>query len=146
MKHPYIIGLEIGWKDDALNIEGHKLLTRLSEIYEMETQKIESLEMEFVESLPLISKGIGNGELELRKYVEDIEKWFPQKGSECAQYLGRRALDVGLTKQGWKDAYEWMISIGLGIDFANGAWMEGNEPQEIELPSFFDDIVSLLGL
>ena len=43
MKHPYITGLEIGWKDDALNIEGHKLLTRLSEIYEMETQKIESL-------------------------------------------------------------------------------------------------------
>jgi len=146
MKHPYITGLEIGWKDDALNIEGHKLLTRLSEIYEMETQKIESLEMEYIESLPLISKGIGNGESELRKYVEDLEKWFPQKGAACAQYLGRRALDVGMTKQGWKVAYEWMLSIGLGIDFANGAWMEGSEPKEIEFPSFFDDIVSLLGL
>ena len=42
--------------------------------------------------------------------------------------------------------YSWMDSIGLGTSFAMGAWMEGDEPQEIEIPAFFDDVVSALGV
>ena len=56
------------------------------------------------------------------------------------------ALDVGMTKNGWRSVYSWMDSIGLGTSFAMGAWMEGDEPQEIEIPAFFDDVVSALGV
>jgi len=146
MKHPYSTALEIGWKDDALNVEGHGLLTRLCSIFGLKSQERERLEMEYVDTLPLISQGIGNGVSELRIYVENLEDWFPTSGEKCAQYLGRRALDVGMTKRGWKDVFTWMDSIGLGTSFAMGAWMQGQEPEEIEIPSFFDDVVSILGL
>ena len=56
------------------------------------------------------------------------------------------ALDVGMTKNGWKSVYSWMDSIGLGTSFAMGAWMEGVEPQEVEIPAFFDHVVSALGV
>ena len=73
MKHPYTVGLELGWKDDALNEEGFSLLTRLSKIFGMEAQERENLEMTYMESLPLISQGIGEGSVELKNYVENLE-------------------------------------------------------------------------
>ena len=146
MKHPYTIGLEYGWGDDALNVEGYHLLSRLSNMLHLSSEEIEDLEMEFTESLPAISQGVGAGKTALKAYVRDLENWFPSQGDRCAQYLGRMALDVGMTKNGWKSVYSWMDSIGLGTSFAMGAWMEGDEPQEIEIPAFFDDVVSALGV
>ena len=146
MKHPYTIGLEYGWGDDALNVEGYHLLSRLSNMLHLSSEEIEDLEMEFTESLPAISQGVGAGKTALKAYVRDLENWFPSQGERCAQYLGRMALDVGMTKNGWKSVYSWMNSIGLGTSFAMGAWMEGDEPQEIEIPAFFDDVVSALGV
>ncbi len=146
MKHPYTIGLEYGWADDALNVEGHVLLTRLSEMFDLDAKKREELEMMYMESLPLISQGIGEGVTELKAYVQELEGWFSDQGEECARYLGRKALDVGMTKMGWNDVYSWMDSIGLGDSFAKGAWMEGEEPGDIEIPAFFDSVVSKLGL
>ena len=146
MKHPYTIGLEYGWGDDALNVEGYHLLSRLSNMLHLSSEEIEDLEMEFTESLPAISQGVGAGKTALKAYVRDLENWFPSQGDRCAQYLGRMALDVGMTKNGWRSVYSWMDSIGLGTSFAMGAWMEGDEPQEIEIPAFFDDVVSALGV
>ena len=146
MKHPYTIGLEYGWGDDALNVEGYHLLSRLSNMLHLSSEEIEDLEMEFTESLPAISQGVGAGKTALKAYVRDLENWFPSQGERCAQYLGRMALDVGMTKNGWKSVYSWMNSIGLGTSFAMGAWMDGDEPQEIEIPAFFDDVVSALGV
>ena len=146
MIHPYTLGLKLGWKDDALNEEGFTLLTRLTKIFNMKSQEREILEMSYMESLPLISQGIGSGVDELRSYVEGLEQWFPEDGGKCAQLLGRRALDVGMTKNGWKDVYAWMESIGIGTSFAMGAWMQGDEPEDIEIPSFFDEIVTILGI
>ena len=146
MKHPYTIGLEYGWGDDALNVEGYHLLSRLSNMLHLSSEEREDLEMEFTESLPAISQGVGAGKTALKAYVRDLENWFPSQGDRCAQYLGRMALDVGMTKNGWRSVYSWMDSIGLGTSFAMGAWMEGDEPQEIEIPAFFDDVVSALGV
>ena len=146
MKHPYTIGLEYGWGDDALNVEGYHLLSRLSNMLHLSSEEREDLEMEFTESLPAISQGVGAGKTALKAYVRDLENWFPSQGDRCAQYLGRMALDVGMTKNGWKSVYSWMDSIGLGTSFAMCAWMEGDEPQEIEIPAFFDDVVSALGV
>ena len=146
MKHPYTIGLEYGWGDDALNVEGYHLLSRLSNMLHLSSEEREDLEMEFTESLPAISQGVGAGKTALKAYVRDLENWFPSQGDKCAQYLGRMALDVGMTKNGWRSVYSWMDSIGLGTSFAMGAWMEGDEPQEIEIPAFFDDVVSALGV
>jgi len=146
MKHPYTIGLEYGWGDDALNVEGHHLLSRLSNMFHLSSKEREEMEMEFTESLPAISQGVGAGKTALKAYVRDLENWFPSQGERCAQYLGRMALDVGMTKNGWRSVYSWMDSIGLGTSFAMGAWMEGDEPQEIEIPAFFDDVVSALGV
>ena len=146
MKHPYTIGLEYGWGDDALNVEGYHLLSRLSNMLHLSSEEREDLEMEFTESLPAISQGVGAGKTALKAYVRDLENWFPSQGERCAQYLGRMALDVGMTKNGWKSVYSWMNSIGLGTSFAMGAWMEGDEPQEIEIPAFFDGVVSALGV
>ena len=146
MKHPYTIGLEYGWGDDALNVEGYHLLSELSKIFELSSKEREDIEMKFTETLPAISQGVGAGKTALKAYVRDLENWFPSQGEKCAQFLGRRALDVGMTKNGWKSVYSWMNSIGLGTSFAMGAWMEGEEPQEIEIPVFFDDVVSVLGV
>jgi len=146
MKHPYTLGLELGWKDDALNEDGFSLLTRLTAIFQMDSQDRESLEMLYMESLPLISQGIGEGSVELKSYVENLEDWFPRIGEDCARYIGRKALDVGMTKRGWKEVYSWMRSIGLGNGFATGAWMQGEEPIKIEIPAFFDEVISALGI
>tara|TARA_B100001113_G_C21107508_1_gene621588 strand:+ start:890 stop:1330 length:441 start_codon:yes stop_codon:yes gene_type:complete len=146
MKHPYIIGLEYGWGDDALNTEGHGLLSRLSDMFSLTAETREIMEMDFVETLPLISQGVGAGTIPLRAYVNDLEKWFPNQSHHCARYLGRIALDVGMTKHGWKNAFAWMESIGLGTSFAMGAWMQGEEPEKVEIPRFFDDIVAILGV
>ena len=146
MKLPYTIGLEYGWGDDALNVEGHHLLSRLSNMFHLSSKEREEMEMEFTESLPAISQGVGAGKTALKAYVRDLENWFPSQGERCAQYLGRMALDVGMTKNGWRSVYSWMDSIGLGTSFAMGAWMEGDEPQEIEITAFFDDVVSALGV
>ena len=148
MKHPYTVGLELGWKDDALNEEGFSLLTRLSKIFGMEAQERENLEMTYMESLPLISQGIGEGSVELKNYVENLEEWWYHEkfsAENCAHFIGRKALDVGMTKKGWVSASSWMKNVGLGEHFARGAWMQGNEPIEIdEIPTFFDDVVSML--
>ena len=56
------------------------------------------------------------------------------------------ALDVGMTKNGWKSVFAWMESIDLGTSFAMGAWMQGDEPEDIDIPSFFDEIVKKLGI
>jgi len=146
MKHPYTIGLELGWDDDALNVEGHSLLTRLSEILSMQAEEREDLDMAYMESLPLVSQGIGEGVTGLKSYVEELEEWFSDQGEVCARYLGRKALDVGMTKKGWKEVYSWMNSIGLGDSFARGAWMDGENPIDIEIPAFFDSVVSILGM
>ena len=146
MKHPYTIGLEYGWGDDALNVEGHHLLSNLSKIFHLSPKQREQIEIEFTETLPAISQGVGAGKTALKAYVTDLEKWFPTRGTECAQYLGRMALDVGMTKNGWRSVYSWMDSIGLGTSFAMGAWMEGDEPKDVEIPAFFDDVVSTLGI
>ena len=97
MKHPYTIGLEYGWGDDALNVEGHHLLSRLSNMFHLSSKEREEMEMEFTESLPAISQGVGAGKTALKAYVRDLENWFPSQGERCAQYLGRVALDVGMT-------------------------------------------------
>ena len=148
MKHPYTVGLELGWKDDALNEEGFALLTRLSKIFRIGSQERENLEMSYMESLPLISQGIGEGSVELKSYVENLEEWwYDEKFSaeNYAHYIGRKALDVGMTKKGWVSASSWMKNIGLGENFAKGAWMQGNEPREFdEIPTFFDDVISIL--
>ena len=47
MKHPYTIGLEYGWGDDALNVEGHHLLSRLSNMFHLSSKEREEMEMEF---------------------------------------------------------------------------------------------------
>ena len=146
MKHPYTIGLEYGWGDDALNVEGHHLLSKLSEMFQLSSEERENMEMEFTQTLPAISQGVGAGKTALKAYVTELEKWFPEDGSKCAQLLGRRALNVGMTKKGWKDVYAWMESIGIGTSFAMGAWMQGDEPEDIEIPSFFDEIVTKLGI
>ena len=146
MKHPYTSGLEYGWGDDALNVEGHHLLSKLSKIFHLSPKQREEIESEFTEALPAISQGVGAGKTALKAYVTDLENWVPSQANKCAQYLGRLALDVGMTKNGWKNVYSWMNSIGLGTGFAMGAWMEGDEPKEVEIPAFFDDIVSILGI
>jgi hypothetical protein len=51
-----------------------------------------------------------------------------------------------MTKKGWKEVYSWMNSIGLGDSFARGAWMDGENPIDIEIPAFFDSVVSILGM
>lgn len=146
MKHPYTIGLEYGWGDDALNIEGHHLLSRLSKMFNLSSKERENIEMEFTETLPAISQGVGAGKTALKAYVEELENWFPSQGDRCAQHLGRMALNVGMTKNGWKSVFAWMESIGLGTSFAMGAWMQGDEPEDIDIPSFFDEIVTKLGI
>ena len=148
MKHPYTVGLELGWKDNALNEEGFSLLTRLSKIFGMGAQERENLEMSYMESLPLISQGIGEGSVERKNYVENIEEWWDHEkfsAENCARYIGRNPLDVGLSKKGWISASSWMENVGLGEHFAKGAWMQGNEPIEFdEIPKFFDDVISML--
>ncbi len=150
MKHPYTIGLELAWKDDALNEEGFSLLTRLCKIFGIGAQERESLEMSYMESLPLVSQGIGEGSVELKSYVENLEEWwYDEKFSaeNYARYIGRRALDVGMTKKGWVAAFLWMKNVGLEDNFAKGAWMQGSEPSELnKIPTFFDDVISILGM
>jgi hypothetical protein len=146
MVHPYSIGLRYGWSDDALNEDGHKLLNRLANLLGVEHHTRESLEMEHVETMPLISQGVGAGVSALRSYVQELETWFPEKAEQHARRLGRSALDVGLTRSGWKDVYKWMDLIGLGQAFAEGCWMEGDGPPEDDLPDFFDHPKKLLGL
>lgn len=146
MVHPYSIGLGYGWADDALNEEGHNLLNRLANLLGVGYQIRESLEMEHMETMPLISQGIGAGVSTLRSYVHDLESWFPEEGEEHARRLGRSALDVGLTRSGWKEAYAWMEAVGLGHAFAEGAWIEKEVAREADLPEFFNHPKKLLSL
>ena len=146
MVHPYSIGLSYGWSDDALNEEGHNLLNRLANLLGVGHQTREVLEMEHVETMPLISQGVGAGVSALRSYVQELESWFTEKSEEHVRWLGRSALDVGLTREGWKETYAWMKAIGLERAFAEGAWMEGDSPPESELPDFFDYPKKLLNL
>tara|TARA_B100001113_G_scaffold92077_1_gene73726 strand:+ start:5599 stop:6039 length:441 start_codon:yes stop_codon:yes gene_type:complete len=146
MVHPYSIGLDYGWADDALNEEGHNLLNRLANLLKIEVSRRENLEMEHMETMPAISQGIGAGVSALRSYIQDLESWFPDEGEQHARGLGRSALDVGLTRSGWKEAYAWMESVGLGRAFAEGAWMEKEEALDCDLPEFFNHPKKILGL
>ena len=146
MVHPYSIGLSYGWSDDALNEEGHNLLNRLAGLLGIEYHTRESLEMEHVETMPLISQGVGAGVSALRAYVHELESWFSEEGEKFAQCLGRSALDVGLTRTGWKETFAWMESVGLGRAFAEGAWIETEVSEVNDLPEFFNHPKKLLGL
>ena len=110
---PYSIGLSYGWSDDALNEEGHNLLNRLANLLGVGHQTREIL---------------GNGTC--GNYAFDFSRsrcWrlctpiicsrtrilvYREEEETLMRWLGRSALDVGLTREGWKETYAWMKVIG----------------------------------
>ena len=98
--------------------------------------------MEHVETMPLISKESVPG-CRLRTMMS----WNPGfRKKEVARCLGCSALDVGLTRTGWKETFAWMESVGLGRAFAEGAWIETEVSEVNDLPEFFNHPKKLLGL
>ena len=65
---------------------------------------------------------------------------------QSARSMGRAALDVGLSKSAWRDAFTFAKGLDLGEELANGVWLEEEAEPLNGWPAALDPLAIILGL
>ena len=142
---PFEHGLALAWSDGALSREGAVMLEELQKKLKL-TDEMRAIQEEAW--LSDISKNdrrsFGDGDQILREWLDTLNDY--QSMSAAAKSMGKSALEVGLSKNAWKEAYAFADGLGLGDDLAVGAWLEEQVEPIKEWPAALDPLAIILGL
>ena len=89
-------------------------------------------------------RSFGDGDQILREWLEGLND--RENLASSARSMGRAALDVGLSKSAWTNAYQFANGLGLGEELASGVWLEKEADKLEGWPAALDPLAIILGL
>ena len=120
---PFEHGLALAWSDGALSRDGAIMLENLQEQLGItDSERAEQEQSWMVEISKTERRSFGDGDQILREWLEGLND--RDSLAPAARSMGRAALDVGLSKKGWKEAFQFASGLGLGEELAAGVWLE----------------------
>jgi len=142
---PFEHGLALAWSDGALSRDGAIMLETLQKQLGLSDKERAVQEQSWLSEISKNQRrSFGDGDQILREWLEGLDDRANLAAS--ARDMGRAALDVGLSKTAWTDAYQFADGLGLGDDLASGVWLE-EEAMPLEgWPAALDPLAIILGL
>jgi len=142
---PFEHGLALAWSDGALSRHGAMMLEELQQKLNL-SDELRAIQEEAW--LTDISKNdrrsFGDGDQILREWLDTLSDYDSM--ATAVKAMGRSALDVGLSKNAWQEAYSFANGLGLGDDLAKGVWLEEEVESIKEWPPALDPLAIILGL
>jgi len=142
---PFEHGLALAWSDGALSREGAKMLEELQKKLKMSDDERSIQEEAWLNEISKNDRrSFGDGDQILREWLDTLSDY--ESMASAIKSMGRSALNVGLSKQGWIEAYSFAEGLGLGNDLATGVWLEEEVEPIKEWPPALDPLAIILGL
>lgn len=142
---PFEHGLALAWSDGALSRDGAIMLETLQKqlgLSDSERAKQEQLWLADISKNE--RRSFGDGDQILREWLEGLND--RQSLEPVTRSMGRAALDVGLSKSAWSEAFRFADGLGLGEELANGIWLEEEAEPLDGWPPALDPLAIILGL
>ena len=142
---PFEHGLALAWSDGALSREGALMLEALQTQLGLSDKERAVQEQEWLNEISKNERrSFGDGDQILREWLEGLSD--KENLGQSARSMGKAALDVGLSKTAWRDAFTFAKGLGLGEELANGVWLEGEAEPLDGWPAALDPLAIILGL
>ena len=142
---PFEHGLALAWSDGALSRDGAIMLETLQQQLGLSDKERAIQEQAWLsEMFKNERRSFGDGDQILREWLEGLND--RENLASSARSMGRAALDVGLSKTGWSDAYRFAEGLGLGEELACGVWLEKEAEPLNGWPAALDPLAIILGL
>ena len=142
---PFEHGLALAWSDGALSRDGAIMLETLQKQLGLSDEERAVQEQAWLSEMSKNQRrSFGDGDQILREWLEGLDDRANLTTS--ARDMGRAALDVGLSKTAWADAYQFADGLGLGEDLASGVWLEKEAEPLDGWPAALDPLAIILGL
>ena len=142
---PFEHGLALAWSDGALSRDGALMLERLQKQLGLSDKERAVQEQAWLAEISRNDRrSFGDGDQILREWLEGLNDG--ENLASSVRSMGRAALDVGLSKTGWSDAYRFAKGLGLGEELANGVWLEQEAEPLNGWPAALDPLAIILGL
>ena len=120
---PFEHGLALAWSDGALSRKGALMLEDLQKQLGLSDKERANQEQEWLSDISKNKRrSFGDGDQILREWLDGLSD--KENLEQSVRSMGRAALDVGLSKTAWKDAFVFSSGLGLGEELANGVWLE----------------------
>ena len=147
---PFSHALSLAWADDRLTANEFRQLDALQAALELSDAARGEIETAYEVALSEGTATLGEDAASLVEWIDAVRALtgvHSDISSGLARRLGATALRAGLTRDGWKHAHIWMVSLGLGTPFAEGAWMVGSlAPPLGAVPLALAPAAAMLGL
>ena len=142
---PFVHGLALAWSDGALSRDGAIMLETLQQQLGLSDSERAAQEQVWLAEISKTSRrSFGDGDQNLREWLEglnDCDSLAP-----TARSMGRAAVNAGISKSGWAEAFLFAEGLGLGNDLAEGIWYEKEAAPLKDWPSALDPLAIILGL
>tara|TARA_X000001036_G_scaffold439807_1_gene492424 strand:- start:4417 stop:5463 length:1047 start_codon:yes stop_codon:yes gene_type:complete len=142
---PFEHGLALAWSDGALSRDGAIMLETLQKQLGISDKERSVQEQTWLSEISKSGRrSFGDGDQILREWLEGLND--RESLAPIARSMGRASLDVGLSKSGWKEAFQFAEGLGLGEDLASGVWLEKEAETLGQWPAALDPLAIILGL
>ena len=142
---PFEHGLALAWSDGALSRDGAIMLEVLQKQLGLSDAERAEQEQNWLSDISKNERrSFGDGDKVLRQWLEGLDD--RKNLSKYAQSMGKAALEVGLSKTAWKEAYKFADGLGIGDELANGVWLEKEAESIDSWPAALDPLALILGL
>ncbi len=142
---PFEHGLALAWSDGALSREGALMLEKLQKQLGLSDRERAKQEQDWLTDISKNKRrSFGDGDQILREWLDGLAD--KENLGKSARSMGRAALDVGLSKSAWRNAFVFADGLGLGEDLANGVWLEKEAEPLDGWPAALDPLAIILGL
>lgn len=142
---PFEHGLALAWSDGALSREGAIMLESLQKQLNLSDKERAEQEQKWLAEISKNERrSFGDGDQILREWLEGLSD--KENLADSARSMGRAALDIGLSKSGWKGALQFAEGLGLGDELASGVWLEADAEPLNGWPAALDPLAIILGL
>ena len=142
---PFEHGLALAWSDGALSRDGAIMLETLQKQLGLSDKERAVQEQSWLSDMSKNDRrSFGDGDQILREWLEGLND--RENLASSARSMGRAALDVGLSKSAWTNAYQFANGLGLGEELASGVWLEKEADKLEGWPAALDPLAIILGL
>ena len=147
---PFWHALDLAWcGDGALSLHSVRLLDAMQNMIGLSNVERAAIESRFEEEVvyDLTRAGFGCGDQALAAWVGTLTFLDDPASHDVARAMGKAALLKGLSRERWTASYSWMNQLGLGLSFAEGVWLEGEEVGDLaRVPALLVPVAKMVGL
>jgi hypothetical protein len=147
---PFWHALELAWcGDGALSLHSIRLLSAMQKMIGLSDSDRAQIESRFEQEVvyDLTRAGFGCGDQALAAWVGTLTFLDDPASNDVSRAMGKAALLSGLSRERWSASYSWMDQLGLGEQYAEGVWLEGDEAGELaRVPALLVPVAKMIGL